>query len=583
MDDHSDQSEITSSEEEHSDDSSPENFTDDSQESESSESNYGSSDSDDNQSLPQCWTTLIDEAMGRHEVKVESLMEEYEHQALQSVLDIINNEREKSSLKAALAESMVEYDVSDCTLAGYFELGDVQSNLHIPRYVIERYRRGGFPAKYIGVISSGRHILIFQVEATNEISANNCSKRLRQIIYSVLESTTVLEWDRDGRGVKMQCVKSIGSISGYGGLPNLESLQERDEEQRRRLLLTILEVDPAAFQALPDTEQLFAASMRYWISHANPRVTKRCAKSLILQHLKICDHEPQQEEPLQSRFRLVFRFDVVCQHNFAQWQAVMAETLFLNNIFLDAFPAPDISTLYDGVVAQMIMHGLSKEMPLDYFVRTPHLDRYFQLYSAVTDGLANCWLHSPQSDTHAYMITYRIEARSSYTYMITYRIEARSSYTYMITYTIEVRSSYTYMITYTIEARSSYTYMITYTIEARSSYCDEGIRLETETASKGVFLLCLLGQKDGLDVGKYTTLSDGNSTKKFVQLLVVPDGQLQVTGDDSGLLNCCLGQRCQPQLEDFSTQRYAHFVGKRRTRHTFRAINQWPSSVLIGN
>ncbi|KAK3748839.1 hypothetical protein QZH41_006625 [Actinostola sp. cb2023] len=70
MDDHSDQSEITSSEEEHSDDSSPENFTDDSQESESSESNYGSSDSDDNQSLPQCWTTLIDEAMGRHEVKI---------------------------------------------------------------------------------------------------------------------------------------------------------------------------------------------------------------------------------------------------------------------------------------------------------------------------------------------------------------------------------------------------------------------------------------------------------------------------------------------------------------------------------
>ncbi|KAK3705559.1 hypothetical protein QZH41_000237 [Actinostola sp. cb2023] len=83
MDDHSDQSEITSSEEEYSDDSSPNNFTDDSQESESScESNDSSdsSDSDDNQSLPQCWTTLIDEAMGRHEVEVESLMEEYEHQ-----------------------------------------------------------------------------------------------------------------------------------------------------------------------------------------------------------------------------------------------------------------------------------------------------------------------------------------------------------------------------------------------------------------------------------------------------------------------------------------------------------------------
>ncbi|KAK3728017.1 hypothetical protein QZH41_000111 [Actinostola sp. cb2023] len=82
MDDHSDQSEIISSEEEHSDDGSPENFTDDSQESESSESiNYDSSDSDYNRSIPQCWTTLIDEAMGRHEVEVESFMEEYEQQA----------------------------------------------------------------------------------------------------------------------------------------------------------------------------------------------------------------------------------------------------------------------------------------------------------------------------------------------------------------------------------------------------------------------------------------------------------------------------------------------------------------------
>ncbi|KAK3706235.1 hypothetical protein QZH41_000390 [Actinostola sp. cb2023] len=84
MDDHSDQSEIISSEEEHSDDSSPENFTDDSQESESSAEsiNYDSSDSDDNRSIPQCWTTLIDEAMGRHEVEVESFMEEYEQQAI---------------------------------------------------------------------------------------------------------------------------------------------------------------------------------------------------------------------------------------------------------------------------------------------------------------------------------------------------------------------------------------------------------------------------------------------------------------------------------------------------------------------
>ncbi len=49
-------------------------------------------------------------------------------------------------------------------------------------------------------------------------------------------------------------------------------------------------------------------------------------------------------------------------------------------------------------------------------------------------------------------------------------------------------------------------------------------------------LLGLLGQKDGLDVGEDTTLGDGHSGEQLVQLLVIADGQLEVTGDDPGLL-----------------------------------------------
>ena len=49
-------------------------------------------------------------------------------------------------------------------------------------------------------------------------------------------------------------------------------------------------------------------------------------------------------------------------------------------------------------------------------------------------------------------------------------------------------------------------------------------------------LLRLLGEEDGLDVGQDTSLGDGNTGQKFVQFLVVPDGELEVTGDDSGFL-----------------------------------------------
>ena len=65
-------------------------------------------------------------------------------------------------------------------------------------------------------------------------------------------------------------------------------------------------------------------------------------------------------------------------------------------------------------------------------------------------------------------------------------------------------------------------------------------------------LLGLLGQKDSLDVGEYTTLGNGDAGQKFVQLLVVTDGQLQMTGDDPGLLVVTSGVSCQ--LKDLSCQ-----------------------------
>ena len=69
-------------------------------------------------------------------------------------------------------------------------------------------------------------------------------------------------------------------------------------------------------------------------------------------------------------------------------------------------------------------------------------------------------------------------------------------------------------------------------------------------------LLGLLWQKDGLDVGQHTTLGDGDSGQQFVQLLVVPDGELQVTGDNSGLLVVTSGVTCQ--LEHLSGQVLKH-------------------------
>ena len=45
-----------------------------------------------------------------------------------------------------------------------------------------------------------------------------------------------------------------------------------------------------------------------------------------------------------------------------------------------------------------------------------------------------------------------------------------------------------------------------------------------------------LGEEDGLDVGQDTSLGDGDSAEKFVQFFVVSDGELEMAGDNTGLL-----------------------------------------------
>ena len=69
-------------------------------------------------------------------------------------------------------------------------------------------------------------------------------------------------------------------------------------------------------------------------------------------------------------------------------------------------------------------------------------------------------------------------------------------------------------------------------------------------------LLGLLGQKYSLDVGQYTTLGNGHTAEKLVQLLVITDGQLQVTWDDPGLLVVTGGVTCQ--LQNLSSQIFHH-------------------------
>jgi hypothetical protein len=55
-----------------------------------------------------------------------------------------------------------------------------------------------------------------------------------------------------------------------------------------------------------------------------------------------------------------------------------------------------------------------------------------------------------------------------------------------------------------------------------------------------------------MDVWQDTTLGNGDVSEQLVQLLIVTDGELQVTWDDSRLL--VVASSVSGQLEDFSTE-----------------------------
>ena len=69
---------------------------------------------------------------------------------------------------------------------------------------------------------------------------------------------------------------------------------------------------------------------------------------------------------------------------------------------------------------------------------------------------------------------------------------------------------------------------------------------------KCLLLLGLLGQEHSLDVWQHTSLGNGDPRQKLVQLLVIADGQLKVTGNDPRLF--VVTSSIASQLEDLSSQ-----------------------------
>ena len=278
--------------------------------------------------------------------------------ALRTVLGRVSNQSRRTIVEKALERSIESYKDCGTVLATYFETGKVtskhKSHAKTEPWVLEKIRQGQFPLICMEVLAVGRKFLQPQVEDfTKQPAADHCSLGLRRFLYGFLGNRNVEEYYRNNLELAQRTVQSADHKVRSTGHPlTLATIPFLDKGERLDVVLSILESNTREIRDLPPEDQLFAASVRYLITHAKPGVPRGHLRALLLCYVALAKGVPNQQEangPDKDKF------DLSAQHNFAQWQWVMHEALNVNFVLQEPLPTPRIWKLYDGLLVQNLV------------------------------------------------------------------------------------------------------------------------------------------------------------------------------------------------------------------------------------
>ena len=187
-----------------------------------------------------------------------------EEEALESALLMVESVVSRDKLRQAVKHSLQEYKITESHLLLYVDSGVVDSSLktqngrEIEGWILPKFRKGLFSTKCMSALTTGKTFLRTQVENCEEVSANQCSQRLRKVIYGILNDaathdgegniTMVQEWDREGLEVKSSNVPPYqeGVVPGVSLIPSLK------KDERLEVLLNAL--DSNSFHQVPAGE-----------------------------------------------------------------------------------------------------------------------------------------------------------------------------------------------------------------------------------------------------------------------------------------------------------------------------------------
>jgi len=160
--------------------------------------------------------------------------------------------------------------------------------------------RGTIPTAVLNILASRRLLLLSQIELSSEVSSYRCSQKLRQVAYGIALSVKnptsdcgirhaacVNEFDRECKTLKMCPIEPILQLNGTP-IPCLAEIDQIDLRQRFLLLLGALDtsVDCVFDLFVPDI-QFLVAILRYWVHHANAKITNLHVHALLLCFLRL--------------------------------------------------------------------------------------------------------------------------------------------------------------------------------------------------------------------------------------------------------------------------------------------------------
>ncbi|KAL9956447.1 hypothetical protein ACROYT_G037924 [Oculina patagonica] len=319
-------------------------------------------------------------------------------EALESALQMVSSQESREQLKQAIKHSLQEYTITESNLLRYFESGEVYASLRtqngreIEEWILPWFRDGRFSAKCMSTLTTGKNFLRVQVENCGEVSANQCSQSLRQLVYGILNDaggdggniTMVQEWDREGLTVKSSKVllaHQKGVVPGASVIPRL------DKEERSMALLDALDSNTAHIRSLLEKFKLIAASLRFLINNAQPMLEMNHLIALLCCCVNMEEGSIERESAASGKPSSQ-PFDVRAAHSFSQWQCVLRDAIDLNFILLEPLATPCIHKTFNGRLVHYLREELDQgRTPEELLLSSRSRLSYKDLYNAVTDGL----------------------------------------------------------------------------------------------------------------------------------------------------------------------------------------------------